>query len=226
MNRKPLCDVLLQAFLIGVHPLLPLVDVQALRARYDDFWSQCSQERSLVRGEYDFTLFSFLGLLWAVLYCGAVTAPRSVRDETSSLRAPFPEAFLAHLKSKMDETLSLSCYHEVATLDGLVASVLVFECDPDMDGIIGGPSGLSRLVQAAKTLGIDCERSWNRGGKSDVEHDMGRRVWKHIVHLQIMSAFTSGGPLPSQLGKIETDEGDNSEVLDDMTSTALILAAG
>ncbi|KAI3325540.1 hypothetical protein HD806DRAFT_490614 [Xylariaceae sp. AK1471] len=223
---KSLCDVLLQSFLIGVHPLLPLVDVETLRARYDDFWSQRSQERSLVRGEYDFARVPFLGLLWAVLYCGAVAAPSSVQDKTSPLRTPVPEAFLACLKSKLNKTLSLSCYHEVATLDGLVASVLVFECDPDMDGLIGGPSGLSRLVQAAKTLGIDCEGSWNGGGKSDVERDTSRRVWKHIVHLQIMSAFTSGGPLPSQLGKIDADEGDNHDVLDDMTSTALILAAG
>lgn len=223
---KALCDVLLRAFLIGVHSLLPLVHVETLRAHYDDFWSQRSQERSLVRGEYDFARVPFLGLLWAVLYCGAVAAPSSVQDQTSPLRTPVPEAFLTRLKSKLNKTLSLSCYHEVATLDGLVASVLVFECDPNMDGLIGGPSGLSRLVHAAKTLGLDCEASWNGGDKSDVERDTGRRVWKHIVHLQIMSAFTSGGPLPSYLGKVDPDEGDTHDVRDDMTSTALILAAG
>ncbi|KAJ3577904.1 hypothetical protein NPX13_g2664 [Xylaria arbuscula] len=219
---KSLCDVLLQAFLIGVHPLLPLIDLETLRARYDDFWSQRNQERP---GEYDYARIQFLGLLWAILYCGAVAAP-SIQDKTSPLRTPVPDAFLARLKSKLNKTLSLSCYNEVATLDGLVASVLVFECDPDMDGLIGGPLGLSRLVQAAKTLGIDCEGPGNGGGKSDVEHNTGRRVWKHIVHLQVMSAFTSGGPLPSQLSKIDVDEGDNHSIHDEVTSTALILAAG
>ncbi|KAI0201011.1 hypothetical protein F4808DRAFT_135742 [Astrocystis sublimbata] len=223
---KSLCDVLLQAFLIGVHPLLPLVDVETLRIRYDDFWSQRGQDQSLVHGEHGFARIAFLGLLWAVLYCGAVAAPSSVQDKTSPLQTPIPEAFLARLKSKLNKTLSLSCYNEVATLDGLVASVLVFECDPNMDGLVGGPSGLSRLVQTAKTLGLDCEASWNGGGKSDVERDMGRRVWKHIVHLQIMTAFTSGGPLPPHLGKVDADEGDAHDIIDDMTSTSHILAAG
>ncbi|KAI0395694.1 hypothetical protein F5Y17DRAFT_184119 [Xylariaceae sp. FL0594] len=224
---KASCDVLLQSFLIGVHPLLPLLDVETFLARYDDFWSQRSQERFLDRGEYDSARIPFLGLLWAILYCGAVATPSPLQDKSSPLRTPVSEAFLARLKSKFNETLSLSCYHEVATLDGLVASVLVFECDPDIDGLVGGPLGLSRLVQVAQTLGLDSESSCNGASQSEAERKTGRRVWKHIVHLQVMSTFTSGGPLPSQGGEIDADEGDRHELSDDMSSsTALILAAG
>src|SRR6266566_7770840 len=90
---KKLCDVLLRSFLLGIQPLMPLVHVPSLRARYGAFWAQ-----------YDNTLRSslspfggddgrpagplnlkpnpsFLCLFWAVLLCGAVAASPALLAE-------------------------------------------------------------------------------------------------------------------------------------------------
>lgn len=46
---------------------------------------------------------------------------------------------LCRLREKLDETVAMSQFHEMRTLNGLISMLLDEECDPDFDEIAAAP---------------------------------------------------------------------------------------
>jgi hypothetical protein len=192
LPSKKLCDVLLRSFLLSVRPLLPLVHGPTFQAEYDAFWSRYSRNAAAPRPEDAMKDASFLCLLWAVLYSGAVAASPSLFAE-AQIQVRDTTAFLCRLKGKLDETLLLSKYTELPTLNGLVASLLAQECDPKVDEILTAPTFVSQTMQAARTLGLHREDAVMARG--EIEGEVARRVWYHILYLEVLATISSGSSL-------------------------------
>lgn len=192
---QKICDVLLRSFLTGVRPLLPLVHVPSLLRRYESFWTRNAHGRA---SSFQFSPTSrtseqaFCCLLWAVLFCGAVAASPALLSE-AAVRANNRIAFLSRLRSKVNKSLDLCRQDRLPTLDGLIASLLAQECDLSVDPIIDMPPFISRSIHAAMTLGLHREAALSEFPDSEAE--MGRRVWHHLLDLEVTAFFEPGNSL-------------------------------
>ncbi|KAM7214024.1 hypothetical protein V8F06_010596 [Rhypophila decipiens] len=198
---KKMCDILLDSFLLGVQPLLPMVHVPSLRSRYDAFWSQFSRNRhtrsSSTPPMPDIMPAlkedpSFASLLWAVLYCGAVAAPPNLLAR-ASFKVSDRWTFLSRLRSYVNQALHLSGQAKFPTLDGLVASILAQWCDPGVDQIIDMPPFIAQCVQAARVLGLHKDEALAAMSVTDAQ--TGRMVWQHVMELEILATVCSGACL-------------------------------
>ncbi|KAM7183137.1 hypothetical protein V8F20_012734, partial [Naviculisporaceae sp. PSN 640] len=195
---KKMCDVLLDSFLLGVQPLLPMAHVPTLRSRYDAFWAQFSRNRNTRSGSTppapDIMPAlkqdpSFAPLLWSVLYCGAVAAPPNLLTR-ASFRVSDKWTFLSRLRAYLNQALQLCGHAKFPTLDGLVASILAQWCDPGVDQIIDMPPFIAQCVQGARVLGIHKETALAQLSETDAE--TGRMVWQHIMELEVLATVCSG----------------------------------
>ncbi|KAI3317300.1 hypothetical protein HD806DRAFT_527198 [Xylariaceae sp. AK1471] len=192
---KKLCDALLRSFLLGVRPIVPLIHIPTFRVQYESFWARWQRDRSTFRAQECLgDNPSFLCLLWAVLYCGAVAASSATLSD-ALVRVKDMPAFLSRLRSKLNQTLDACCQTKLPTLNGLAASLLAQDCDPTVDQFIDMSPFISQSVQAAITLGLHREGALGTMGEVDAE--LGRRIWHHIVSLDIYTSIHSGTPLSS-----------------------------
>ncbi|KAG6365898.1 hypothetical protein INS49_000074 [Diaporthe citri] len=199
LPSKRLCDVLLRSFLLGVRPILPLVHVPTLKTQYDSFWDRHGDRHSATPPTRSLREDpSFACLLWSVLYCGAVAASPDLLAE-AQFRVSDTPAFLSRLRSKLNETLEICCQAQLPTLNGLVASLLAEDCDPTVDQILDMPLFISRSIQAARTMGLHREDTLAAMG--EVEGDIGRHVWHHLIHLDVLATIRSGTTLSHSSGE-------------------------
>lgn len=197
---KKLCDLLLRSFLTSVRPLLPLVHVPTLQADYKAFWADYADGQSVEKQDCSIEAASFSSLLWAILYCGATAASPSIFTD-ASFQIRDAVAFRSRLKSKLEETLALSCHKEIPTLNGLVASVLVHECNRELDAN-DIPLSITHFMHVARMLGLHSEEAMKEKGQ--VEAEMGRRVWFQILHLEAMATIATGSPLSCSSNDYDT----------------------
>ncbi|CAI7639524.1 unnamed protein product [Penicillium glandicola] len=186
---KQVCDVLLESFLLGVKPLLPLVHVPTLLEDYEVFWEQDARKTRSNQGSKN---GSFVSLLWSVLYCGMVAASASLLAK-SGIQVRDSGVFVKRLKLMLDRSLVLSHYTELPTLNGFIAVLLAWECDPTTDDILAAPAFVSQAMQVARTLGLHHEEAILPRG--EVEAELARRVWYHVIFLELYSCIASGSTL-------------------------------
>lgn len=186
---KKVCDVLLESFLLGVKPLAPFVHVPTLLDDYDAFWEQGATKTRVNQAS---TNGSFVSLLWSVLYCGMVAASPSFLAE-SGIQVQDSGVLIKRLKLMLERTLVLSHYTELPTLNGFIAVLLAWECDPTTNDILAAPAFVSQAMQVARTLGLHHEEAIVPRG--EVEAELARRVWYHIIFLELYACIASGSAL-------------------------------
>ena len=76
LPNKPVCEALLNSFMVGVHPVHPVVDEMVFRSKWGEFWEWCGEDvlHTTTRLIQDPT---FICLLFAILLVGASAAPES-----------------------------------------------------------------------------------------------------------------------------------------------------
>jgi hypothetical protein len=192
LPTKPVCDVLLQAFFVAVWPLTPLVHATTLQADYDEFWEWCRNSHTAMPPAKIVDNPTFFCLLFAVIFCGACAAPAAMWT-SPSLQTLRMETIVNHLKSAYTASLSMCRHLEHPTFNTLVSTLLT---GPFMDR----PSepmqnlvSISTTVRIAQTMGLHCESTWS--ALDPVTREMRRRVWWHIVWLDVQSGISTGLPL-------------------------------
>lgn len=128
-----------------------------------------------------------------MLYCGAVAASPSLFAK-ASIHVRHTAALLLRLRTKLDESLSLCKYTKLPTLNGLIASILARECNSEVDEILTAPVFVTQAMQAAKSLGLHSEEVITMA-YGEVEGEIARRVWYHIIYLEVLATLTSGSSL-------------------------------
>lgn len=112
----------------------------------------------------------------------------------ASIQIRNTRALLCRLREKLDETVAMSQFHEMPTLNGLISMLLAEECDPYFDEIAAAPPFAYKCMRAARTL--DLHKEAVVAAKNGVESELARRVWYHVVQLEVPATITSGASLP------------------------------
>ena len=193
LPSRRLCDVLLRAFLLSVSPIIPLVLVSDFKERYKVFWKHRSKRGNAAEDEeYVYEADpSFVCLLWAVLYAGAVAASPAMLAEASFRIANRP-AFLARMRDKTDAAIEAYCGRNMQfpALSGLVASLIAHQCDPTIDPLVDEAPFIARSFQGARALGLSHEAVLAAMPPADAE--IGRRVWYNLLDMEVMSTIRCG----------------------------------
>ncbi|KAJ5708757.1 hypothetical protein N7488_008558 [Penicillium malachiteum] len=189
LPNKPVSDALLEMFFVAVWPLVPLFHPPELQAQYDEFWEWCRNNETSSPPEKLRDDPTFICLLFAILYCGASAAPASSWTHIK-LQGLGMETTVTHLKSAYTTSLSLCQHLKHPTINTLTSSLLA-------DPFLGRPSEpmhdliqLSTMIRIAQIMGLHREVSWS--ALTPIEKETRRRVWWHIVWLDVQSSISTG----------------------------------
>ncbi|RDW95157.1 hypothetical protein BP5796_00920 [Coleophoma crateriformis] len=191
LPERPICDILVRSFLIGVHSIYPLFEAASFCASYAHFWVWCGNGMT---GELHHHLVNdqtFLALMISVLYCGAVTAPAELW-----ISGLFKEQerleLIETLKSAHSAGLAMCQHIRHPTLHTLVALLLVHSCEDLDSDSLGDAHFVGLVLRMAQSLGLHREETFS-GPKEELE--LRRRIWWHIVWLDVQVNIFSGTPL-------------------------------
>lgn len=186
---KVVCDALLHSFSIGVHPILPLIHFPSLQKDYNSFWQWC---RNSDISQPDNKLLSdptFLCILFAVLYCGAKTALPAIWM-ASDLERVKKEIIVEQLQRSHSASLDACQHLRYPTFSTLISSLLAHGCSrPDIE-FLEDLRFLSTVVRIAQSMGLHLDGSFF--GLDPVTCELRRRVWWHIVWLDVQASIVHG----------------------------------
>ncbi|KAJ5769079.1 hypothetical protein N7520_003638 [Penicillium odoratum] len=189
LPNKSVSDALLEMFFVAVWPLVPLLHPPELQAQYDEFWEWCRKNETSSAPERLRDDPTFICLLFAVLYCGASAAPATSWTHTK-LQGLQKETTVGHLKSAYTTSLSLCQHPKYPTLNTLISTLLAesflgWASEPMHDLI-----QLSTTVRTAQIMGLHRESAWS--ALTPIEQETRRRVWWHIVWLDVQCSISTG----------------------------------
>ncbi|EAW09506.1 C6 zinc finger domain protein [Aspergillus clavatus NRRL 1] len=218
LPTKPVSDALLESFFGAVWPLSPLLHLPSLQTDYDRFWDWCRHSGSAMPPEDLREDPSWFCLLFAVLYCGASAAP--VASWTApNLQGLQKETTVSQLERAYTTCLSLCRHLEHPTMHTLVSTLLT---GPFRDRPFEPMRNLvqrSTTVRVAQLMGLHRGDAWS--ALSPVDQGIRRRVWWHIVGLDVQSSIATGMDLccgPEALEAVR--------MVDDAADEAMIYATG
>lgn len=201
LPSKPVCDIFLHDFFVTVWPLTPLVHPATLQADYDEFWEWCRNSGTAMPPAKIVDNPTFVCLLFAILLCGVSAVP-AIMWASASLQNLRKETIANHLKSAYTASLSMCRHLEHPTFNTLVSTLLT---GPFMDRPtepMQNLLSLSRTVRIAQTMGLHSESTWP--ALDPITQELRRRVWWHIVSLDVQSSISTG--LPLCCGNVNQDE--------------------
>lgn len=206
---KEQCVALLDCFMRGYHPMVPLIHIASFRRRYAIFWES---QNMLNTPSPSFN--AFISLMLAVIYAGSVVCPNSLtyapRNGTSS------QDISEYLYNLTVKALQLSHFPRSPTLDSYRAylisqSVTMREEEPLKSIAFAGLA-----LRVANMLGLHRDPSHHLD-MDPVEAEERRRCWWHLIHLDVLLAIASG--LPPIVDLESWDVRQISECKDDLLGT-------
>lgn len=217
LPNKPVCEVLLHSFMVGVHPIHPVVDEMAFRSKWDEFWEWCGEDvlHTPTRLIQDPT---FICLLFAVLFAGASAASESTW-EIRTLQDLDRGETISQLRTACSEMLAACRHTEHPTLDTLSASILLHHFTKHES--LQKALSVSTIIRLAQSMGLQQE---NIPAGLDASQDHWRQLWRHIVWLDIQTSLTSG--LPAHYGGDILESSGTSDNLPDNVSVITLHATG
>ncbi|CCX15257.1 Similar to Uncharacterized transcriptional regulatory protein C139.03; acc. no. Q9UTN0 [Pyronema omphalodes CBS 100304] len=204
LPAKHQCDTLLKSFLQGVHPIVPLIHVPSFLQEWRSFWS--SSEEAPEPSP------SFLPLLLAVLYAGAVSiSPKSL---ATSFDNRTKEAVMSDQLQAATTSLEQSGFLKSPTINGLLGYLLVQTCLVREEEPLGSCAFIGTAMRVAQQMGL--HRDGSVFGLSPVESEVRRRIWWHILHLDIQGAIATGLPPLGGSSEEQFDTRMPSELRDEL----------
>ncbi|KAJ6106325.1 hypothetical protein N7512_009842 [Penicillium capsulatum] len=186
LPTKPLCDDLFNCFMISVHPIYPVIDQSAFQSDWHDFWERC-RKGDLTSLTWLIQDPTFICLLFAVLFAGASVASHSAWS-TSIVQNSNENDTADQLKTACLDTLAACRHTEHPTLNTLTASILIHHFIEKKS--LEKALFVSTVFRLAQSMGLHQE--WD-ALVPDTEKR--RRVWWHIVWLDVQTSIYSGLPM-------------------------------
>lgn len=191
LPTKSVSNALLKVFFIAVWPICPLVDRSSLQTDYEDFWTWCGNNDESLPPQKFIDDPTFFCLLFAILYCGASAAPEA-HWTSDMLQGECKDTILKQLKAAYTASLSQSFHLEHPTINTLVSMLLTgpFINPPheSMQSLVS----ISTTVRIAQSMGLHREATWSALNHKD--QGTRRRIWWHIVWLDLQSCVSTGLP--------------------------------
>jgi hypothetical protein len=184
MPPKDTCDELYRLFLSDIHPLIPILHVPTFHDKYNRFWNGPWRHANYEE------LIAFQPLLHAVLFGGAVG--RSTHCDWSSPFAPKNRQLSATFLKLATEALSTLDFPNCATIESLQAFLLVHTLQIQEDQSLSSCSFVAIAFRASQSLGL--HKDGAQFGLDTVQIEVRRRIWCHVLHLDVVTSLISGLP--------------------------------
>lgn len=176
-NKLPsrgVCQPYFDSFLMGVHPIVPVCHVPTLRQEYCDFWTNLSPSMSV----------ETLVLVLAVLYTGAANITPMEADQSSTFLRLYEEIFCM-----ID--ISLYQVRNVEAAIQLLQGHLIMNTYKASNLAPFSAFGfMPQTIRYAQSLRLHVEPKTG----TTVEQEVRRRLWWHLVFLDMESIIASGLP--------------------------------
>ncbi|KAF3927017.1 hypothetical protein ABW21_db0201973 [Orbilia brochopaga] len=180
---------LYKAFLNGVHPVIPLLHSPSFNRDYTKFWKLQVHEST------DDMHFSptFIPLLFAVLYTGALSISNRKFSEAFPDKDHTRNMITGHLHRAALATLAVTAFPRGPTLSSLIAYLLIHTCKIREEEPLTSYAFVGVAMRAAQSAGLHREPSTFKG-LNEVEREVRRRIWWHIIYLDVQAAIATGLP--------------------------------
>ncbi|KAF3929606.1 hypothetical protein ABW19_dt0209432 [Dactylella cylindrospora] len=180
---------LYKAFLSGVHPVVPLLHSPSFNRDYMSFW-KIKNEESIENLHFSPT---FVPLLFAVLYTGSLSISSRKFNEAFPDKGHTRNVITDHLHKAALATLAVTAFPRGPTLSSLIAYLLVHTCKIREEEPLTSYAFVGVAMRAAQSAGLHREPSSFRG-LNEVEREVRRRIWWHIIYLDVQAAIATGLP--------------------------------
>ena len=190
LPNKVVCDALLQSFSISIHHIHPLIHLPTFRSDYNNFWQWCrnsdiSQPDNKLLGDP-----TFLCLLFSVLYCGATVCPPVIWMADNRLKDLAKESTMEQLRETYFTSLSMCQHLQHPTLSTLVSSLLAHSCSRSDETYFEDLRLVGMNSRIAQSMGL--HRDGSSFGLDTITSELRRRVWWHIVWLDVETSMLHG----------------------------------
>lgn len=201
------CDALLLSFMIGVRPIAPLIHVPSFREDYTQFWNWAAKSDVVITPSLKLIRDpTFFPLLFAILFSGAIAAPPGLWNQ-SPFQGVNKDLFLSELESACRNSLKLCQYNEYPTINTLVASLLWYSCCKQNSKRLEASSFTRQAVRSAQNLGLHDESVYEG---TDTMVDIRRRIWGHIMWLDVQDSIMNGSRICSGSDEVEENSSTSS----------------
>ncbi|KAF2167530.1 hypothetical protein M409DRAFT_22337 [Zasmidium cellare ATCC 36951] len=202
---KAVCDALWTAYFEGYHPIAPLVHMPSITEKYNQFWRTAGSDES--RSERS---MPFVSLMMAILYAGSVACPQIVaglEDDTG------PEGFSTNLHQLAMKAVRLSNFPRTPNLESFTAYIICQATWMREEEPLVCVAFVGLALRVAHMLGLHKDPS-NFPSIEPTEAETRRRVWWHLVHIDVSLAIAAG--LPPLVDLDASDVSGISELRDEL----------
>ncbi|PLN86667.1 Zn(II)2Cys6 transcription factor [Aspergillus taichungensis] len=180
--------ILYRGFMSGVHAISPIVHPPTIQKLYNAFWDW--YDYSSYSGE-PYLDSSFIPLLYAIWYAGSVTI--SIRTIKSEFTVASRFALSKTYNEEVNRWLTRISFPRSPSLQGLAAYLLVQTILSKEEEPLASSLFVSLAMRVAQTMGL--HRDPAKFGIQPYEAEYRRRIWWHIVHMDVVVSMSSGLPL-------------------------------
>lgn len=177
---KPLCDRLLDCYIIGYHPIAPVIHVPTFRAEYENLWKTRPDDPSQTQGTSH-----FICLLLAVLFAGAIVCPnielvRGLLPESTRSR----EELEVGMHERASKALRQASFPRTPSLETFTAYILLQATWMKVEEPLTTCAFIGLAYRVAQMLGLHRDPS-HFSSLGPIVAEVRRRVWWLLVHIDI-----------------------------------------
>ena len=133
LPSKAQCDILLENYVQGYHPIAPMVHIPTFKLRYAEFWRDKDDPAALSTAS-----MSMVSLLIAICYAGSISCP--VQTVFPSAGSSVPEEVSARLHKLGKKALRLANFPRIPILDTFMAYVILQQTiSREEEPLVGNP---------------------------------------------------------------------------------------
>ena len=184
------CDYFYEDFVGSVHPLIPLIHLPTFDRYYRRFWDWYpAWEPGRVPEGVLAENPSFLPLLFTVLFTGSIAG---MRPDVVTNICPLLETQkkLYHL---IPAALAMVGFPHSPSMYSLMAFLLLNSMLIREEESLSSCSFVAVAFRVCQAMGL--HKDGSDFGLDDIQIEERRRVWCHLMHLDVMTSIVSGLPL-------------------------------
>jgi len=184
---KTLCDRLLDLYIMGYHPIAPVIHVPTFRAEYESLWKARPDDYTQSQGTSH-----FICLLLAILFASSVVCPN-----IEQLRSLLPENIHSredlekHLHERASKALRQASFPRTPSLETLTAYILIQVTWMRFEEPLSTCAFIGIAYRVSQMLGLHRDPSSFSTIPPNVA-EVRRRVWWFLVHIDTIIALAAG----------------------------------
>ncbi|RFU29504.1 hypothetical protein B7463_g6843, partial [Scytalidium lignicola] len=172
---QDICQPFFESFTITIHPAIPVFHIPALRQAYSKFWDNLSPGTSAER----------LLLILAILYTGAANS--------SSLESSGQSSVIYELYDELAQKLDISSYYVTPSPSSIMLLQGILIMNTFRASHLAPFTAYGLLpwsIRFAQSLQLHVSQNI----RNDVDKEAHRRLWWHLVYLDVESTIATGLP--------------------------------